>query len=744
MPTKVLVFESDPAFAGELRNELDALGCVTTVVDDGNVGLQQAASDRPDLILLSIELPRMNGFSVCNKLKKDPNLKDVPLIIMSTESSDETFDQHKKLRTRAEDYVHKPISFSELLQRIQPFVPLAPVHSDSAIVIEDEIEVGASDYLLEEEGAAPAEAERSSPRLASNRPSRPARGASAGPPPIPPVPAAMIPSMRPQDGVDAEVDAFAESAFGRLTDFEAGEPATTSRDRFSNAGTFAQATATPPPVSVPSPTQAWSPANGAPLAQETPVSARASMGPIASRSSRPPPSGVDTVEHERVKAELMVARDRAETTEVELSDARREIDRLRLEAGDVARLTRDADELRAKLAATAKAGGISSRDFLDLREALNKKDKDILVFREQLSKKDREIVEAQDRALGLERGRADIEERLLAVERELAETKERADVLAADKDLAKKNAEDLRTRLDRAKGDAEGRERQLSELRARQADERAAAEVRFASIRAELDQVLANERAENARAIDETEQRRRVELDQVRRERDVALAEMRDQADRAQREALSVQMAELRQDHESKLGSAQRLHQQELDRARTESTARERAAIEALRAQQADDIRALTEARDLRIAEVEAQATRELAAAGERTSRAAAELSGAREELRQLAERKQADDGANQARIAELEQHLAEVYSAREILERRVGELSDRVAAVEAQLEASQRELTEGRERLAGELSRSEQSRVKLDADRRSLERAKDALAVALAQIEETETRPQP
>src|SRR5579859_5493486 len=126
MGTKVLVFESDAAFAGELRNELAKLGCNTHVVDDGNVGLQQAASEPPDLILLSIELPRMNGFSVCNKLKKDPALKAVPLIIMSSESSDETFDQHRKLRTRAEDYVHKPIAFGELLQHIQAFVALGP------------------------------------------------------------------------------------------------------------------------------------------------------------------------------------------------------------------------------------------------------------------------------------------------------------------------------------------------------------------------------------------------------------------------------------------------------------------------------------------------------------------------------------------------------------------------------------------------------------------------------------------
>src|SRR5690349_12122098 len=124
MGQKVLVFESDAAFASELRAELQKLGCSVQVVDDGNTGLQQATSTRPDLILLSIELPRMNGFSVCNKLKRDPSLKDVPLIIMSSESSDETFEQHRKLRTRAEDYVHKPISFHELLARIQPFVTL--------------------------------------------------------------------------------------------------------------------------------------------------------------------------------------------------------------------------------------------------------------------------------------------------------------------------------------------------------------------------------------------------------------------------------------------------------------------------------------------------------------------------------------------------------------------------------------------------------------------------------------------
>src|SRR5688500_13962533 len=145
MPTKVLVFESDASFAGELRTELGRLGMVAQVVDDGYAGLMAAASERPDLILLSIELPRMNGFSVCNKLKKEPALKDVPLIIMSTDSSEETFDQHRKLRTRAEDYVRKPIAFGELLEHMRPFVKVENGRpsggDDDAIIIDDEIEL---------------------------------------------------------------------------------------------------------------------------------------------------------------------------------------------------------------------------------------------------------------------------------------------------------------------------------------------------------------------------------------------------------------------------------------------------------------------------------------------------------------------------------------------------------------------------------------------------------------------------
>ncbi len=210
--TKVLVFESDSSFAGELRTELGRLGASVQIVDDGNVGLQAATAARPDLILLSIELPRMNGFSVCNKLKKDPHLKDVPLVIMSSESSEETFEQHRKLRTRAEDYVHKPIAFGELLQHIRAFVPLEERPPDSAGIVIDDL-----DMALEDDPMASTTVQIGSPLRASVAP----------PPASAPQPASVAPAARGPEiprapavpavsRADEEIDNFIGGAFGHL------------------------------------------------------------------------------------------------------------------------------------------------------------------------------------------------------------------------------------------------------------------------------------------------------------------------------------------------------------------------------------------------------------------------------------------------------------------------------------------------------------------------------------------------
>jgi|HubBroStandDraft_6_1064221.scaffolds.fasta_scaffold06814_2 CheY-like chemotaxis protein len=707
MPTKVLVFESDSAFAGELRNELGKLGCATTVVDDGNVGLQQAGADKPDLILLSIELPRMNGFSVCNKLKKDAGLKDVPLIIMSSESSDETFEQHKKLRTRAEDYVHKPIAFGELLQHIRGFVSIetAPVADADTIVIDDEIEVGSSDYLIEEDAIAHA-------------------------------------TEKPEKKVDADIDAFAESAFGRLTEVEASPP--------------------PPPV------EARSNRNGA-ATEGRAASARSVPPPPRSmsafpRSLTPAAPPVDTAELTRLRDDLSRAKERLDGAEREMEEVRREADKLRLEAGEAERLVREVDELKTKLASSSKGGGVSSRDFLDLREALNKKDKEILALKEQLSKKDKEIVETQDKMLALERGKADLDDRMLVVERELSETKEKFESLTADKELAKRASDDFKARFEKARGEVDAKDKQLAELRAKHSTELGTLQTQLESERAEADQTIANERAEQARLIDLSEERRTADVEQAKRDTDAAVAEAREKADGAKIEALSAQAAELRREHDAKVGvltreheakiaGLAREHEQNLDRARSEAkdaaaaaerrreedlaaarkeaeekleaaaaeaSRHEEEALQALRHELTAKMLELENDRDAKIANLEAKGLRELGEANDKLAKVDVEFSVVSGELESLRESKRTGDLAFEAKVAKLEKSLADTESSRSALDK---------------------ELAEKIDRLVHETLRADKAHAKWESDKQSLERAKDALAVALAQIEEAESR---
>jgi CheY-like chemotaxis protein len=724
MATKVLVFESDPAFAGELRNELGKLGCATTVVDDGNVGLQQAASDRPDLILLSIELPRMNGFSVCNKLKKDANLKDVPLIIMSSESSDETFEQHKKLRTRAEDYVHKPIAFGELLQHIQGFVQLAPAAAtgdgDSGIVIDDEIEIGTTDYLEDDEGT----------QIASR-------------PPNMQVIASASATKRGMEPVDADVDAFADAAFGRLTGADAPGAVAEARPMAER----------PPPVHNGAPESITSPA--AP-ARRSPSDAprRPSVAP---RQPSKPPAAVDLAEYERLRVELEGQKARLADTDRALADARGEADKLRIDAGESERLQREVDELKAKLLAGAKTSGISSREFLDLREALNKKDKEILALKEQLSKKDRENVEAQERALAADRSKSDIEDRQLVLEREIAELSEKTETLALDKDTAKKAAEDFQARFEKVRAEMEGKDRQISEMRGRHVEESVAMEAKLAAARAELDQTLANERAENARAVDLVEQRRKADIEQARTDREGAVAEQREQGEHEKKEALTAQAEKLRQEHDGKMAALHRAHQQEIERqkneaaqaigtmtaeAKAEAERKAEAALAQVRTEYEEKIKSIENDRDARLAASEAKAAREVGDANDKLAKLDMDLSATRGELASLREDKEKLETESTAKIAELGKSLAEVKSAREELEKKVAVSEARLATLEAEMAAVRQELGETKQKLATESSRAEKANAKWEADRQSLERAKDALAVALQQIEDAEGRP--
>jgi CheY-like chemotaxis protein len=120
----ILLIDAEQPFADQMVSALRGRGFSVKHLDDGKDGLDFARDSRPDLIVLCVELPKMSGYSICNKLKKDGDLKNIPLLITSKEATPETFAQHKKLKTRAEEYLIKPFSEQDLLEKIGSLIPM--------------------------------------------------------------------------------------------------------------------------------------------------------------------------------------------------------------------------------------------------------------------------------------------------------------------------------------------------------------------------------------------------------------------------------------------------------------------------------------------------------------------------------------------------------------------------------------------------------------------------------------------
>ena len=110
----VLIVEDEKNIVDILRFNLQRAGYETLEAYDGADGLSKARSGRPDLILLDVMLPEMDGFQVCRALREDGD--HVPVIIL-TAREDES-DKVLGLETGADDYITKPFSMRELLARV--------------------------------------------------------------------------------------------------------------------------------------------------------------------------------------------------------------------------------------------------------------------------------------------------------------------------------------------------------------------------------------------------------------------------------------------------------------------------------------------------------------------------------------------------------------------------------------------------------------------------------------------------
>jgi two-component system, OmpR family, alkaline phosphatase synthesis response regulator PhoP len=115
--TRVLVVEDEQDVAELLRYHLTKEGYEVTLVGNGADALKRARESKPDLILLDIMVPQLNGWEVCRRLKKDPDLAQIPVIMVSGRV--EEGDKVLGFEVGADDYVTKPFSPRELIARIR-------------------------------------------------------------------------------------------------------------------------------------------------------------------------------------------------------------------------------------------------------------------------------------------------------------------------------------------------------------------------------------------------------------------------------------------------------------------------------------------------------------------------------------------------------------------------------------------------------------------------------------------------
>jgi DNA-binding response OmpR family regulator len=114
----ILIVEDDPTMLRGLKDNFEFKGYRVLTAPDGEEGLNAALNEKPDLILLDIMLPKINGYEVCRLIRKE-NL-DMPIIMLTAKG--EESDIVLGLNLGADDYVTKPFSIKELLARAAAFL----------------------------------------------------------------------------------------------------------------------------------------------------------------------------------------------------------------------------------------------------------------------------------------------------------------------------------------------------------------------------------------------------------------------------------------------------------------------------------------------------------------------------------------------------------------------------------------------------------------------------------------------
>jgi DNA-binding response OmpR family regulator len=138
--TSILVVEDEETLRETLAYNLEEEGYQVLTAEDGERGLELIRAQRPDLVVLDIMLPRLDGLAVCRLVRKDPEIANIPIIILTARGTQG--DKMVGLDSGADDYVTKPFGLGEFLARIRAVLRRAPSAMSPAAVPGQTLEAG--------------------------------------------------------------------------------------------------------------------------------------------------------------------------------------------------------------------------------------------------------------------------------------------------------------------------------------------------------------------------------------------------------------------------------------------------------------------------------------------------------------------------------------------------------------------------------------------------------------------------
>lgn len=114
---RVLIVDDSPTEAYVLKNMLEKNGYQTVGAGSGEEGIVKSKTEKPDLILMDVVMPGLNGFQATRQITKDPETAAIPVIIVTTKNQET--DKVWGLRQGARDYVTKPVDEAELIGKVK-------------------------------------------------------------------------------------------------------------------------------------------------------------------------------------------------------------------------------------------------------------------------------------------------------------------------------------------------------------------------------------------------------------------------------------------------------------------------------------------------------------------------------------------------------------------------------------------------------------------------------------------------